>query len=370
VEWVKYALIRTSFLSILWGAYIYNSSDDLLSLILHLLICSLSIALFFITPISGSPLFFYICQPLLLLGSTLLGSEPALAWSILCYFHLEASILLQPSKYRVFFYSTLIFFGIEAYLFLNSYPPAALSIFVMFFFVMLKFNEASEDMKEQKLLYDQLLGEYRKMKRILYVTERNSRAEERTRIARDIHDSVGHNLTALLMKIEMLSIQHGDHHFRELKDLASDSLEETREAVKALKEGDVEGIQSVIQLIRKLESESGIMVELTTQHGVLSTRLSNKQSIAVYRGIQEGITNAMKHSSIREVKVILGKTALGHLHFRITNNIEGSRPFLMGFGLTNMKERLEELDGKLDIHQTDKEFVLNGSFPVEEGVMA
>jgi signal transduction histidine kinase len=40
----------------------------------------------------------------------------------------------------------------------------------------------------------------------------------------------------------------------------------------------------------------------------------------------------------------------------------------MGFGLTNMKERVEELDGKLEIHQTDKEFVLSGSFPVEEGV--
>jgi signal transduction histidine kinase len=368
VERVKYALIRTCFLSILWGAYIYHSSDDLLSLISQLLICSLSIALFFITPITRNPLFFYICQPLLLLVSTLIGAETPFVWSILCYFHLEASIFLLPSKYRLFFYSTIIFFGIETFLLMESYTPAALSFFIMFFFVTMKFNEVSADMKEQRLLYDQLLGEYRKMKRVLYVTERNSRAEERTRIARDIHDSVGHNLTALLMKIEMLSIQHGDHHFKDLKDLASDSLEETREAVKALKEGEVEGIQSVIQLIRKLESESGILVELTTQQGVLSTRLSNKQSIAVYRSIQEGITNAMKHSSIREVKVILGKTALGYLHFKITNKIEGSRPFPMGFGLTNMKERVEELDGKLEIHQTDKEFVLSGSFPVEEGV--
>jgi signal transduction histidine kinase len=370
VKWVKYALIRTSFLSVLWGAYIYNSSDDLLSLIIQLLICSLSFALFFITPITGNPLFIFICQAILLLVSTLAGSTPALAWSVLCYFHIEACMILQPAKYRLFLCSTLIFFGIEAFLFGESFSIAALSVFAMFFFITMKLNEINADMKEQRHLYDQLLGEYRKLKRVLYVTERNSRAEERTRIARDIHDAVGHNLTALLMKIEMLSIQYGEHHFKDLKELAADSLEETREAVKALKEGEVEGIQSVIQLIRKLESESGIMVELTTQQGVLSTRLSNKQSIAVYRSIQEGITNAMKHSSVREVKVILGKTALGHLHFKITNNIEGCLPFRMGFGLTNMKERVEELYGKLEINQTEKEFVLSGSFPVEEGVIA
>lgn len=370
MEWVKYSLIRTIFLGILWGAYIYDSSNDLLSLIFLILICSLSMALFFITPITRNPLFFYICQPLLLLISTLLGSEPFLSLSVICYFHLEASIFLQPAKYRIFLYSTLIFFGFEAFLFWNSYTPAALPFFVMFFFVTLKFNEVSADMKEQKLLYGQLLGEYRKLKRVLYVTERNSKAEERTRIAREIHDSVGHNLTALLMKIEMLSIQHGHHFFEDLKGLAEDSLDETREAVKALKEGDVEGIQSVIQLIRKLESESGIMVELTTQQGVLSTRLSNKQSIAVYRSIQEGITNAMKHSSIREVKVRIGKTALGHLHFKVTNKVDEIRPFQMGFGLINMKERVEELDGKLEIHQTGKEFVLSGTFPVEEEVTA
>ncbi|QWC23039.1 sensor histidine kinase [Bacillus haikouensis] len=359
-------IVRTIFLSVLWGTYIYDSSQNSISMIVLMLICSLSFALFFITPVSRNRLFLYICQTLLLLISSLVSPEPLLAWCIFCYFHLEASIQLLPGTYRMFMYSGILFFGIEAFLFWDSYTPAVIPFFAMFFYMTWKVNEGSHDLKEQRNLYDQLLGEYRKLKRVLYVTERNSKAEERTRIAREIHDSVGHNLTALLMKIEMLSIQHGRSLFKEIKNLAAESLDETREAVKALKEGEIEGIQSVIQLIRKLESESAVMVELTTQQGVLSTRLSNKQNIAVYRCIQEGITNAMKHSSVKEVKVMLGKTALGHLHFKITNQLDDLRPFQMGFGLTNMQERVEELGGRLEIHQTDKEFILRGAFPVEE----
>jgi signal transduction histidine kinase len=331
-----------------------------------MLICSLSFALFFIIPVSRNRLFLYICQTLLLLVSTLLSPGALSALGILCYFHLEASIQLLPEKYRMFMFSTILFLGVGAFLFWNSHTSVVIPFFAMFFFMTWKVNEGSHDMKEQRILYDQLLGEYRKLKRVLYAAERNSKAEERTRIAREIHDSVGHNLTALLMKIEMLSIQHGQSLFKEVKNLAAASLDETREAVKALREGEIEGIQSVIQLIRKLESESSVMVELTTQQGVLSTRLTNKQNIAVYRCIQEGITNAMKHSSVKEVKVTLGKTALGHLNFKITNQLDDIRPFQMGFGLTNMQERVEELGGKLDIHQTDKEFILRGAFPVEE----
>ncbi|WP_175986431.1 sensor histidine kinase [Bacillus sp. Marseille-Q1617] len=362
-------IIRTIFLGLLWSAYIYDSSQDSISMIFLMLLCSLSFACFFITPVSRNRLFLYICQTLLLLISSLVSPEPLLAWGIFCYFHLEASTQLSPEKYQMFMYTAILFSGIEAFLFWDSYSPAVIPFFAMFFFMTWKLNERCHDLKEQRVLYDELIGEYRKLKRILYVTERNSKAEERTRIAREIHDSVGHNLTALLMKIQMLSIEHGHSLFKEIKNLAAESLDETREAVKALKEGEVEGIQSVIHLIRKLESESSVMVELTTQQGVLSTRLSNKQNIAVYRCIQEGITNAMKHSSVKEVKVTLGKTALGHLHFKIINQLnqlDNIRPFQMGFGLTNMKERIEELGGNLEIHQTDKEFILGGAFPVEE----
>lgn len=62
-------------------------------------------------------------------------------------------------------------------------------------------------------------------------------------------------------------------------------------------------------LIRKLEAESHILVQFTIKQGVLSVSLSNEKSVALYRIIQEALTNAMRHAQAREVKIILGKSA-------------------------------------------------------------
>ena len=56
----------------------------------------------------------------------------------------------------------------------------------------------------KRQLYEELLSEYRKLVRMNLKAENNARMKERTNIARDIHDSVGHRLTALIMKLEIL----------------------------------------------------------------------------------------------------------------------------------------------------------------------
>lgn len=116
-------------------------------------------------------------------------------------------------------------------------------------------------------LYEQLLSQFRKIKRDSVEQEELVRAEERTKIARDMHDSVGHKLTSLLMQLEMLSIQNNSESLSELKQLARESLEETRFAVRQLKSTETTGIQSVIQLIRKLEMESHLHIRFTIEKG-------------------------------------------------------------------------------------------------------
>ena len=120
-------------------------------------------------------------------------------------------------------------------------------------------------------MYAQLLGEFRLVKRSNLQQENVVRLEERTRIAREIHDSVGHKLTALLMQLEIESLTSNVNNYDNLKELARESLEETRHAVKELRNDEVFGLQSVLHLIRKLESESHLLVRFTTEKGVLST---------------------------------------------------------------------------------------------------
>src|SRR5690625_7965605 len=100
---------------------------------------------------------------------------------------------------------------------------------------------------------------------------------------RDLHDSVSHKLTPLIMKLEMLAIQTGDAQYRGVKKMAEDSLAETREAVSVLKSDENQGIGTVVQLIRKLESESHLIVTFTLKEGESATTLSHEPNIHLYR---------------------------------------------------------------------------------------
>src|SRR5690625_2772732 len=131
--------------------------------------------------------------------------------------------------------------------------------------------------------------------------EEDAKKENNKRIAREIHDSVRHQLTALIMKLEMLHIQKPNPEFAELKEMANKSLAETRQAVQTLRDTDSSGITAVIQLIRKLEAESQLLIQFTLKEGVLSVPLSNEHGVVLYRVMQEALTNVkIGRASCRE----------------------------------------------------------------------
>lgn len=364
---MKYAFIRTMLMAGIWGLWIKEAYTGLESLITLISLSALSIALFFLVPLMKIPQISYMLQLLLVMAGTILTHyTPLIMWAVVFLILMEAAIALRKDQFRQCLFATAAFL---MFVVVYSYPAIEYEMWIIVFFFLFstyKVNEDRLESKEQRVLYEQLLGEYRILKRLQFVTEQHSKAEERTRIARDIHDSVGHNLTALLMQIEMLSIQNGKEGYSDLKRLAQESLEETREAVRTLKDGELSGVQSVLQLVRKLESESYIQIQLTTRQGVLSSTFTNEQNVALYRSIQEGVTNAMRHAHVREIQVLLGKTAQGHLSLIMINNVKDPVPVKPGFGLTNMRERIEALGGRLEIQQTDRAFTLNISFPIKE----
>ncbi|WP_042149368.1 sensor histidine kinase [Paucisalibacillus sp. EB02] len=285
---------------------------------------------------------------------------------LLFYVSIIASLRLRESKLLIFLGINLIFSITNGY-FLGHNMIGVTLIALLIYFVIVSLNESRVQLIEQRNLYEQLLGEYRKQKRIILLAEQDARTEERNRIARDIHDSVGHRLTALIMKLEMLAIQTKNEDYRDLKRMAEESLGETRHAVKTLQSDDSEGIATVVNLIRKLEAESQIVIQFTIKQGVLTVPLSNQNSVALYRVIQEGLTNAMRHGHSREVQVVLGKSAIGDVTFEVSNANYESKPFELGFGLTNMKKRIEEINGRLDIYQRENKFTISGIIPAVNG---
>lgn len=212
-----------------------------------------------------------------------------------------------------------------------------------------------------------LLSEYRKMKRRLLTDEQAARQEERTQIARDIHDSVGHKLTALLMQLEVFRLQADGETadgLGDLKALAKESLEETRNAVKTLKHDEAGGVTAIIGLIRKLEAESFLRIQFSVKHGALSAPLGNEQMVIVYRGVQEALTNVMRHSPAREAEIVFEAPGASIFRFTVSNKTSGTVPFHEGFGLSSMRERIEQAGGEFRAGPENDLFVVKGSLPL------
>ncbi|MFD1739722.1 sensor histidine kinase [Bacillus salitolerans] len=233
-----------------------------------------------------------------------------------------------------------------------------LVVLALFHYQSLHMREA-----EMKKKNDALLLEYRRMKRLLILEEEQARQDERSLIGHEIHDSVGHKLTALIMQFEafrLTAAEQDKEKIKNLKDLAEQSLEETRRAVRSFKQREVGGLQGVIRLIRKLEMESFMKVSFSVQHGAFATPLTGEQSFAIYRAVQEALTNIMKHSSTREAQVIFESPGGSIFRFEVINLTKPTTFFQEGYGLMAMRERLEKVGGSLEVNYNERQFVVRG----------
>lgn len=325
---------------------------------------SLALAVYFLLSLKKFPLLLYLLLSFLSFANGLLFTNSVFfTILILLYLLIDSSYSVKEKWFQIYAAVNLFMILLLLWKEPNQWLPWIITSLIVFFLVR-TINSMANERAEQKEIYGELLGEYRKLKRMNLENERDARIKERTMIARDIHDSVGHRLTALLMKLEILSMQQkDDSDYHDLKVMAQESLEEIRRSVRTLQTEESEGIATVVQLIRKLEAESHISVQFTMKQGILSESLTNQKSVVLYRVIQEGLTNAMRHAGSREVQVTLGKSAIGDIQFMISNRVFKPKSFAFGFGLKNMKARIEDLKGTLDVYQTEEQFVLTGTIP-------
>lgn len=214
--------------------------------------------------------------------------------------------------------------------------------------------------QEAQTLYDRLRLSEDKLKKAYHDLEQHAqsveeitRLRERNRISREIHDSVGHDLSAILIQLGALDkLSSGDERLnpmiRQLKDYSKDSLEHVRQAVQDLKPDEYKKVDSII-LIENLVSQYR---KLTGKDVVFSFSrerwaLNDDQYAAVYRVIQEFLGNSAKHSDADKVSLtmLFSKT---HLTMTLKDNGRGSEHLIKGFGLSSMEERVEELGGTVE----------------------
>jgi signal transduction histidine kinase len=172
--------------------------------------------------------------------------------------------------------------------------------------------------------------------------------EERNRIAKELHDSIGQYLLFIKNKIQKLGTES---EISSLKSYVDEAIQEVRAISKDLYPNQLEkyGLEAAIESLCAKISDSSTFFVSADLEGI-DSKIEKSQSISIYRIIQECINNAMKHSKAESMRII-SKFEKGYLSLSIMDNGVGfdrttlDNKKLTSFGLINIEERVKLLGG-------------------------
>lgn len=178
---------------------------------------------------------------------------------------------------------------------------------------------------------------------------------ERARIARDIHDSLGHTLTTLDVQLEIAQRLYPNHPNQVLqalsaaKDLASQSLADVRRALQSMREETFDLQQSLLVLVDRLQQGRSLDIRLRTNLPALSPYVGHQ----LYYILQEGLTNVQKHAQATTV-YLQSNVAEDALTLELIDDGCGFDPQIphTGYGMRGMQERALIVGGHLKIDST------------------
>lgn len=189
-----------------------------------------------------------------------------------------------------------------------------------------------------------------------------TRAAERLRIARELHDVAGHHLAGLSVNLQLASHlvnEEAAKPVREAHVVARMLLAEVREVVGALREPRQTDLRRALELLTGGVSEP--VIDLDLPDGL--DRVNPVLAHVLFRCVQEATTNAIKHSAARNAWVKVKQTEAGW-DLLVRDDGRGAASIVAGNGLKGMAERLAEVGGQLKLESRAGEgFTLRASIP-------
>jgi signal transduction histidine kinase len=194
---------------------------------------------------------------------------------------------------------------------------------------------------------------------------------ERNRLAREIHDHVGHYLTTITMQLESACAVLEENPVRarsaieKAQVLAREGLGQIRNSVTALRTLPTENRtlpRALADLVREAQTED---VAVSLHVPATLPQLSTQVKFTLYRVAQEGLTNAHKHAHANHIELILDCPEASRVTLRVKDDGTGSLSTTGGFGLLGARERVQALGGQLCTVSTPGEgFLLEVELPI------
>ncbi|MCS6843635.1 MAG: sensor histidine kinase, partial [Caldilineales bacterium] len=244
----------------------------------------------------------------------------------------------------------------------RSNPGTLLSapLYIAGYFFFAAFATQTARAEQARAESQRLLAELQEANRALQDYARQSEAlavaEERNRLAREMHDTLGHRLTVASVQLQAAErLVRSDPEraaatVRTAREQVSQALAELRQTVAALRlpvEADLPLDSALRRLTTGFSEATGLQVQLEMDPQIAS--LPRAHQITVYRAAQEGLTNVQKHAHARTARLAV-RCQGDEVHLLLEDDGVGptaAEPTSVGFGLVGLRERAEHLGGSL-----------------------
>lgn len=273
----------------------------------------------------------------------------------------QAVVLLSPRW--AYLVNAIVFAAYLAAVYLYSGSLAALTsglpIFVAGQIFIVVFTQMAVSEEKARSEVERLVGELteanHRLREYVAQVEELSIAKERNRLAREIHDGLGHYLTTVFMQIQAgravmkTDAKRGEELLEKAQNLTQEALVDVRKSVGSLRLDPFEGQPLPERINRLLHTMdlNGVNANFLVKGN--ERELSPQVVLTIFRAAQEGITNTCKHSKAKNLWVELDYRDPELIKLKVRDDGVGAESTTGGFGLIGLRERANLLNGSFDI---------------------
>lgn len=225
-----------------------------------------------------------------------------------------------------------------------------------------RLTKANEDLKRANKALEGFVEEKARLAEI----------KERNRIAREIHDTLGHTLTGIAAGLDACMALAGDssqilkNQLKILSEVSRKGIKDIRLSVRSLRPDAPQRLDlknALEELVENTKVVTGVEVDF--QCNVQSMKYDEDEENAIYRIVQESITNAIRHGGADKIQISIQARGFA-IYLRIKDNGRGCENIEAGFGLRHIRERIAMLRGQVSFDGRDG-FLVEALIPIRWG---
>lgn len=250
-----------------------------------------------------------------------------------------------------------------------------LDIINLLFFILFLMIYIANEVQENERMTQELIMVHQvnhELENYAAVSEKIAEDKERKRLAREIHDTLGHALTGIAAGVDaciaMIDInpEATKKQLMVISKVVRQGIVDVRNSLNKLRPGALEqhGFKGAIEnMIEEFTSVSDLTISL--DYRLDKVDFENTKEDILFRVIQESVTNAVRHGDATHIDISL-YIEDNSLYLKIQDNGQGCEEIHYGFGLKQMKERLGMINGKV-AYDGHHGFLTIVTIPLKEG---